>query len=286
MHLFILGLLIALSPLGAQAQRAIPDDNLGYPVLITTPSGNTGSGALVNTSGALFFVTAKHVLFDKGGKLREQAAQLLSYSKDPANREPNIEVLDLAMLDKAGLISAHPGHDVAVIKLADVVTQESADPAGKQYSITLRPGVQIVKSAGLVTAGNDVIKRFEKVLVGNEVVLYGYPISLALEKNHQLEPLRPLLRKGIVAGQNFQNKSIVLDCPVYPGNSGGPVFQVEQTSPFQKSVSMIGIVAEYVPFEDQGRSFALTNNSGYSIATPMDFAIELIEAMQARSGAG
>jgi hypothetical protein len=52
--------------------------------------------------------------------------------------------------------------------------------------------------------------------------------------------------------------------------------------------NLIGIVAEYVPFEDHGNNFLLANNSGYSIATPMDFVVELIEAMQApeRSGGG
>jgi hypothetical protein len=33
---------------------------------------------------------------------------------------------------------------------------------------------------------------------------------------------RPLLRKDVLAGQNLQKRSLVLDCPSFPGNSGGP----------------------------------------------------------------
>jgi hypothetical protein len=45
----------------------------------------------------------------------------------------------------------------------------------------------------------------------------------------------------------------------------------------QKSFTVIGVVGELVPFVDQGHTFVSTNNSGYSIATPMDFVVELID---------
>jgi hypothetical protein len=49
---------------GGAAQRAIPDDNLAYPVLITLGNGSSGSGFFLNTSDAVYLVTAKHVLFN------------------------------------------------------------------------------------------------------------------------------------------------------------------------------------------------------------------------------
>jgi hypothetical protein len=92
--------------------------------------------------------------------------------------------------------------------------------------------------------------------------------------------MRPLLRKGIVAGLNPAKKSIVVDCPSYPGNSGGPVLQIERqltTSKFE----IIGVVIEYVPFveavEVARTPGAALANSGYSIVAPMDFVLELIK---------
>lgn len=46
-----------------KAIRALPDDNLAYPVLITLKN-STGSGFYVNTNTGMYLVTAKHVLFD------------------------------------------------------------------------------------------------------------------------------------------------------------------------------------------------------------------------------
>ena len=57
-------------PVHAQNQtRAMPDDNLAYPVLITLKTGG-GSGFYLNAKTAIYLVTAKHVLFDPNtGKL-------------------------------------------------------------------------------------------------------------------------------------------------------------------------------------------------------------------------
>ena len=92
------------------------------------------------------------------------------------------------------------------------------------------PGVSFAEVAPLGTVGvsREGIKTLDEVIVGNDVIMYGYPTSLGLEKIAQIDPLRPLLRKGIVAGKNIQRSSLVLDCPAYFGNSGGPVFEIER----------------------------------------------------------
>jgi hypothetical protein len=49
----------------ATAKRAIPDDNLAYPILISLKAGSVssfGSGFCLDTSNATYLVTAKHVL--------------------------------------------------------------------------------------------------------------------------------------------------------------------------------------------------------------------------------
>jgi hypothetical protein len=77
------------------AQRAIPDDNLAYPILITLGDNSSGSGFFLSSAGAVYLVTAKHVLFKDRPKqevdaknpdlqeLRSAKATLLCYSKDP-----------------------------------------------------------------------------------------------------------------------------------------------------------------------------------------------------------
>src|ERR1700687_4331190 len=79
--------MIGLRPAASMAdtQRAIPDDNLAYPVLITLKNASTGTGFYVNNGKAIYLVTAKHVLFDNVDKLLDDRLTLLSYSKEPTD---------------------------------------------------------------------------------------------------------------------------------------------------------------------------------------------------------
>jgi hypothetical protein len=70
-----------------QAQRAIPDDNLAYPVLVQRQDG-AASGFYLNTATSVYLVTAKHVLFElQSGRLRSSQLNLLSYPRDPRKLE-------------------------------------------------------------------------------------------------------------------------------------------------------------------------------------------------------
>jgi S1-C subfamily serine protease len=266
------------------AQRAIPDDNLSYPVLITLRSGGTGSGFYLNTGKAAYLGTAKHVFFDPATqKLRDVALDLLSYSKDPSDSTRNLFTLDLSVLQNGGNIKPHPSEDVAVIKVMS--TGENLKPAAAGTNATLMfpvPGVtprEVAKGAVLDVA-LDTVKPFEQVPTGNDVILFGYPTSLGLQQLPQVDVRRPLLRKGIVAGTNPQNRSIILDCPSYPGNSGGPVVELDREA-FRTHFTVIGVILQYVPFADVGHSntlaIAILSNSGYSIAAPMDFVLGLVK---------
>src|ERR1700693_3163928 len=85
--------LLLLSPT-VIGQRALPDDNLAYPVLVQIPGVEEASGFYVNTSTSEYFVTAKHVLFDNKGQLLGSAMTLLSYPKDPNERVINRYSID------------------------------------------------------------------------------------------------------------------------------------------------------------------------------------------------
>jgi hypothetical protein len=57
--------IVLLTAKAGSAQRAIPEDNLAYPVLVTG-NGQAASGFYINVEkGPTYFVTAKHVLFER-----------------------------------------------------------------------------------------------------------------------------------------------------------------------------------------------------------------------------
>jgi S1-C subfamily serine protease len=249
--------------------RAIPADNLAYPVLITLKNGSTGSGFYISTGQGAYLVTAKHVLFDpKTNKLVDVALDLLSYAKDPSDSKRNLATLDLSVLQHDGNIKPHPSEDVAVIKIST-----STNTGG------LVPGVTFSEMAtgGVLYAQLDTIRPFDQVLAGNDVIVFGYPTSVGLKELPQIDSRRPLLRKGIVAGVDPEKHSIILDCPSYPGNSGGPVVEINRVNLITTEFSIIGVVIQYVPFANQGNTFLLLSNSGYSLAAPMNFVLDLVK---------
>lgn len=264
----------------AGPQRAIPDDNLAYPVLITMTVG-TGSGFYINNGQAVYLVTAKHVIADpeKEDTLRDTHLTLLSYSKDPADLSSNLLSADLTVLQKNGAVKLHPSRDVAAIKLFTIVNSAATDGAATTKAL---PGVRIERqsSTGLLGVALENIKPFKNVLIGNDAMVFGYPVSLGLDKVPQFDSHRPLLRKGIVAGTDPANESIILDCPVYFGNSGGPVLELDRDG-FQTHLSIIGVISQYIPFvngaSSQTTTIIIDSNSGYSVATPMDFVLELMK---------
>jgi hypothetical protein len=142
------------------------------------------------------------------------------------------------------------------------------------------PGVTVLHMAktGIVGVGSETVKTFDKALTGNDVLIFGYPGSIGLQNLPQIDYLRPLLRKGIVAGTNPAQHSLILDCPAYHGNSGGPVVEIDRDG-FTTKYVIIGVVIQYIPFNQTEGSdtIALLGNSGYSVAAPMDFVLELLK---------
>jgi hypothetical protein len=213
----------------------------------------------------------------------------VSYPKDRSEAARDLLTLDLLVLDKAGNVKASPTDDVAVVK---VVTRSTGAP--QSSTPTQFPGPQLLgpsqplpgvtvkesSSSGIVGVSRDFIKTFAQVNVGNEVIVFGYPDSIGLQQIPQLDPSRPLLRKGIVAGENSINHSIVLDGPIYAGNSGGPVLEIDH-EPLGTRFWIIGVVSQFVPYDDiwlnerQGYSNHTLLNSGYSVASPMDAVLQL-----------
>jgi hypothetical protein len=306
--LLVLSLLI--NPSLSLAQRAIPDDNLAYPVLINlTDCGRNitsiqGTGFFLIAASGGYLVTARHVLFNETAPLAPnqnrplqcKKAELISYSKDPKDRQLNRLSVDLQALSQTGKVKAHSTHDVAVVQIAIVARANPAasspalplatPKAGESMSVGLVPGVVASQSApsGILGVSMDTVEKFDQVLTANDVYVLGYPKSIGLQQipqGPQIDYNTPLLRKGVVSGTNTNNKTIVLDCMIFHGNSGGPVLEAIHEG-LQTRFRLIGVVIQYVPVAEtwfnltQSYSNTQLYNSGYSIAEPMDPVIELV----------
>jgi hypothetical protein len=241
------------------------------------------SGFYLNTGTSVYLVTAKHVLIDlRSGRLRSPQVNLLSYPCDPKESGRNRISLDLAALSEADEVKPHAREDVVVVRVGKVVP--GTPPESSSHRIDFLPGVVVreATACGILLVALENVEKYVEVLVSNEVFVFGYPTSLGLQELPQLDPMRPLLRRGIVAGQNPATKSLIIDCAAYPGNSGGPVLEVTREA-FGAKFRVIGVVREFVPFEEKwlNLSHGYVNrnitNSGYAIATPMDFVLELVK---------
>jgi len=278
--LLLLFLLVLVAPTSAESGRDIPDDNLAYPVLIEGSNGNTGSGFYLNTEKATFLVTALHVLMATPEKLPEKLLSpgitCLSYAKNPSEKDMNLLSLDLETLKAAGDVKWSNAHDVVVVRIGNT-TEKFVYPLH---------GVEVKSQAksGLLGVGTDNVKIYSDALVGNEVFVLGYPVSIGLQDIPQLDYKKPLLRKGIIAGKNDHSNTLVLDLPTYPGNSGGPVLEVESVG-FKRNFRIVGVVTQSVPVEESKHRSSLYSeitrslgNSGYSVAVSMDSVLELIRS--------
>jgi Trypsin-like peptidase domain len=265
-------------PTPAEVGRAIPADNLAYPVLVELPGVDTGSGFYLNTATSIYLVTAKHVLFNEKGELLGPTMTLLSYARNPNDTGVNLVSADIKSLFSEGAVIPSASEDVAVVRVATFATPDPMEKQLVHAASRFSPGVVALEMAktGFVTTPVNNVKKYADVFVGNEIVVYGYPDSIGLKQLPQLDPSRPLLRQGTVAGLNPATKSIVIDCPVYPGNSGGPVVEIDRIA-FQTEFKLIGVVIQYVPFAKGTVNFYTLDNSGYAIVAPMDGVLALVK---------
>lgn len=251
--------------------RAIPDSYLCYPVLITLGNGGFGSGFFLYSTTAIYLVTAKHVLFDFD-KLIDPTAVATAIAK---NRMTRIKLfLDLQQIEGDGNIKPHATADVVVVKMGEL----------KEKVLHLLPGSrasgETPSSGGIMGAPIAACSKFDDVLVANDIFVFGYPKSIGLPG--QLDADRPLLRKGIVAGKDPNRQHIIIDCPIYQGNSGGLVMEVRQVSLESLDAPIIGVVSTIVPFVEvvQSLQYKTINtrleNSGYAVVTPIDRVLELV----------
>ena len=122
---------------------------------------------------------------------------------------------------------------------------------------------------------------------GDGVFLLGFPMNLVGAERHHV-----ICRTGCIARVRdmFEevSKTFMVDATVFPGNSGGPVFNKPTAAALsetkgQRRCRLIGIVTAYVPYRDvaispqTGRArVVFEENSGLSVVLPVDVIHEVV----------
>lgn len=265
----------------------LPNNNLNYPVRILA-GNNSGSGFIVGTNekNNAYIVTAKHVLYyqdinTKESKLFSEKIKVIcnTFSEPYIYKQPRIYEIDLSQLIADNNFKCHSTQDIVVMKLG----------TRKEMKINFSKGVTLLQKAEGLIVTYELLnsRRFSNVEISNDVFVLGYPSSLSSSEMKQINYDLPLVRKGIIAGKNFENKTLILDCPVYGGNSGGLALEINLDIPNEVNIHLIGVIVQFIPFVEQWQntkfpSLFNTNyqNSGYSIVLPVDFIIDLIEEIE------
>lgn len=265
----------------------LPGNNVTSPVQLTLDNGDLASGFFLRDTKKLYFVTARHVLFSKDEVskkliLKATNGHILCYSgREDFSEKIEFDV-NFEALYQDGKIKPHNDHDVVVIYVSDYYIDDSTgkDHFRSTSNFRISSGSPL---SGIITSYITDIIKFDKVEIGNDIYIFGYPSSIGIIDMLQIDAEKPLTRKGIVSGKNIKNKTIIIDCPVYNGNSGGPVIQAIQLDAINKSYLRIGVVSEFVPFSEEwlnkkhGRSsLTVVFNTGYSVVEPIDFVLELL----------
>ncbi len=178
----------------------------------------------------------------------------------------------------SGMLKYQLDSDVGVIRIGDIQKINDSLNLTTYYSFAIRD-----RSSRIEPIPTSIIEKYENVQIGDDVFVLGYPTSIGLQRSPQFDPERPLLRKGAIAGKNVAKKTIIIDCPVYYGNSGGPVI-VQYSESFSTYYKLIGVVSEFVPYEEDwvNTKNGLTNisitNSGYSVVVPIESILYLFNS--------
>ena len=218
---------------------------------------------------SIYLVSNKHVLKD------------LSYVYlrfNPQGGQPaQNHKLDI-LVGSVNLFKQHPndGVDVAVVGISQPYIDN-----------LVKSGV----SLDFITFDNEsfLIKDLKSLETteGDGVFVLGYPMGIVGNTRQYV-----ILRGGVIARihdmlEGF-NTDFIIDAPVFPGNSGGPVIikpeltSIEGTKANKES-RLIGLVKSYIPYSDVAISpqtgrprVVFEENTGLTNVEPVDYIIETI----------
>ena len=119
----------------------------------------------------------------------------------------------------------------------------------------------------------------------------GFPMGIVGEERSFV-----IVRQGAIARIRDYlagaSKEILMDCMIFPGNSGGPVVNKPEAMSIQGTKSqsaayLIGVVAGYLPYRDVLKSqqtnedrMIVVENSGLSSIVPVQYLCDLVQSLQ------
>lgn len=184
----------------------------------------------------LFLVTARHVI---EGHYKENASNIRVRlnPQDVAQQSQDFELPPLAEW------SFHPDGsiDVAIVMLSVPFLKERH----------INPSNFFASDRTCFTRQN--LKENE-VSAGDGIFVLGFPMGLAGEQRNYVIARHVVIAR-IREMLDLHSSSFLIDAPVFPGNSGGPVvlrpemMAIEGTKS-HSSAALIGIVLSYVPYTD------------------------------------
>jgi S1-C subfamily serine protease len=280
-HSVIIGLVLFSSQLYAGDVFPWNDQGvavqLQLPGLLSTngpPQTGYGSGVFVGDGENVFLVTATHVLFGGFGStnLVTDLMIITSGTTDAEDQGQYKFVCSLRGLRKAGRVLSSTNRDVTVVHLFTrnaSITNANVTTLG-EFGLAL----ELARSP-YFSLGTNILGTTSQVRVGHEVFIFGYPLSLLGRDYFRFDPMRPLVRKGIVSGKNGYNGTIILDAVTWAGNSGGPAVESFHPGINVTEFRLIGIVTQSILTPDG-------QNSGYTIIEPVEVVREMINQLASR----
>lgn len=215
----------------------------------------------------LFLATNRHVFHGK-------TKGFLRFNPESGETARQYEI---ALVDASGkpLWLAHqdPAIDVALLGVNGNLLRDH----GIRFAFFASDGHVLTRSRALETG----------VTEGDGVFVLGFPFGLVGGGRNFV-----VVRHGIIARirdcLESGQKDFLIDCPIFPGNSGGPVVNRPAAIAIQDtkqltSANLVGIVAGYLPFRDVAISQQTGNpriifeeNSGLASVVPVDYIQEVI----------
>ncbi len=261
--------------------------NLANAVSINYNNNLVGSGLIYEKDSLIYLITAAHVIFQVDtldnitDNIRFDKIQIVSYSSNDYNVKKSVFEIKLHGNNS---LKRHKRKDVCILKIGKI---QKVISKISNYVYT-HENVRIIESNGIVNAfNNDLITKFEHIEQGRDVRVIGYPKHLDFVKRNGLRLYEfeyPLLQSGVISGVSKSLGNIIVNAPIFYGNSGGAVLYKTEgvkskngKSIFYETYTLIGIATDFIPFILNINDRVDISNSGYSVVVPIHFAIEMLD---------
>ena len=213
-----------------------------------------------------WLVTCRHVVYDEETQIIGET--LVSLNRHDAHHSQPLRI-------KPELWTLHPTADIALTRMSPPqLEQLEVDYSAWAWEKTAI-GREGVKEKGLHE--------------GDEVLSVGFPIGFKAEDAEKPFSLNfPLVRAGVLAQirgwLENEHSTFLVDCPIFDGNSGGPICTVPSSvavgnSQSQNQTWLIAVATRKLSAEVSTTGLTPLD---LGVVTPIDFVNEAIEAAMAK----